>query len=381
MTIDAQKLAALASWLTDGAPPQDDFTETLAEFSRRLAETGVDFGTLEIFRIAINPLVLGKIESWTPRGGVRQMLFPHAQARGPFYVGSLAEACYNKRLTIRWRIGVDREWEDHPMARLVIERKYTEYAMFPLLAMHEPDAGLGVGTKRRGGFTANEIAVMQRLAVPLARVVEAQTQRENTETLLETYLGRESGFRVLSGGVTRGDAEIIPAVILFADLAGFTALSNANPPREVVAVLNRFFDALDKPIRAEGGEILKMIGDGVLAIFPAQDAETARRAAPGALAAMDAARETLNGAPIDFRVALHLGDIHYGNIGSETRLDFTAIGPAVKLAARMLGAAAEMGADTVCSADFAALAQDRAAPLGEFDFKGFDGSTRVFAVP
>jgi adenylate cyclase len=149
----------------------------------------------------------------------------------------------------------------------------------------------------------------------------------------------------------------------------------------VVATLNRFFEALDRPIRRHGGEVLKLIGDGILAIFPTPDDRAAQaEAAAGALAAVDAARAALAGAAIDFRAALHLGDIHYGNIGSETRLDFTAIGPAVNLAARMLTAAAEMGADTVCSDELAALISDRAAPLGAFYFKGFAAPSNVHAI-
>ncbi len=381
MAIDAQKLDDLAAWLAAGAPPQTNFAETVATLGARLRDCGLDFGELDIFRVAINPLLAGKFETWTPGRGTVRVSVTHDQMVSAFYRGSFVEHVVLSGKPATHRYGERPEWDKHPVSVGMIGRGYREYYLTPLPAMHEPDAGLGLATKRAEGFSEAEIAAVTRIRDPLARVVESQTQRENTETLLATYLGREPGARVLGGRIRRGEAEIIPAVILFADLAGYTALSNTRPTGEVVATLNRFFEAVDGPIRRNGGDVLKLIGDGVLAIFAAPDDPAARtEAAARALAAVDAARASLADAPIRFRAALNVGDIHYGNIGSETRLDFTAIGPAVNLAARMLRAAAQLNAPVVCSPDFAALAPDRAGAAETFDFRGFDAPARVHPI-
>jgi adenylate cyclase len=153
----------------------------------------------------------------------------------------------------------------------------------------------------------------------------------------------------------------------------------------VIRTLNQFYDAAETAIGANGGEILKFMGDGLLAIYPTPDDISAQMAAAnGAIASLEEARETLDregNDAIRFRAALHLGDISYGNIGSRSRLDFTAIGPAVNLTARLLSVADELKADMVCSESFHVLAEDRTELLGERAFKGFDGLHRVYGVP
>jgi adenylate cyclase len=151
---------------------------------------------------------------------------------------------------------------------------------------------------------------------------------------------------------------------------------------EVMRILNRFYDIAEAAITRNGGEILKFIGDGLLVIFPTPDDLSAQMAAAsGAIAALEETRSALTSEPelgLSFRAALHLGDIHYGNIGSKSRLDFTAIGPAVNLTARLMSIADEQGAETVCSEDFHRLLPDRTSPLGEVKLKGFDNPQKVF---
>ncbi len=373
------KLSALVSWLTAGAPPQTDYGATVAELCRRLCDAGIGVDLFAVYHIVVNPLARGKMATWTPRRGARQTDFTHEEMWTGIYQGSVSNAVNDSRRMVRYRIGRDPRFDDHRGSAKLIAGGFTEYVGFPLIAVHEPNPHFGVATRRAGGFEDAEIAALRRVAAPLARVVEAEVQRDKTRTLLETYLGADAARKVLGGQIRRGDAEMTPAVILFADLAGFTALSNARPPEEVVATLNRFFEALEGPIERSGGVVLKLIGDGLLAIFPTPDDLTAEEgAALGALSALDDARRALAGTGIGFRASLHVGDIHYGNIGGARRLDFTAIGPAVNLAARMLEAA---GADaTVCSEEFAALVPGRARLIRAFEFKGFGAPAPVHAI-
>ncbi len=379
--IDDQKLAALANWLTAGAQPQAEFRDVVDEVGKRLNAAGAPADLIGVYMTTINPMMLGRLTYWTPKAGARHNHVTHAEMASDLWLGTAAEVCTRSARIVRHRIGETPAFDDHPSGKGLKARGYVDYVALPLLLVHSIPSVLAVGTKRAGGFTDTEITAFRRLQAPLARVVEVEQLYANTVSVLSTYVGRNAGEMVLRGQIIRGDAEIIPAVILFTDLVGFTAYSNRHTPNEVIATLNRYFDALNGPIRDNGGEVLKLIGDGLLAIFPTPDDITAQEAAAvGALAAVDDARAALTGADFDFRAALHVGDIHYGNIGSATRLDFTAIGPAVNLAARMLGAATDLGAATVCSADFAALAPARTTRLASVEFKGFDAPAEVHAV-
>ncbi len=379
--IDDQKLAALANWLTAGAQPQTDFIGVVGEIGKRLLAAGAPADLVGVYMTTIHPMMNGRLTYWTPRAGAKDNYVTYADMKNDIWVGTAAEICQRTARIVRHRIGETPDLDNHSSGAQLKARGYVDYVVLPLPLVHSVPSALSVGTKSPGGFTDAEVTSLRRLQAPLARVVETEQLYSNTVTILSTYVGRNAGEMVLRGQIIRGDAEIIPAVILFTDLVGFTAYSNRHTPNEVIATLNRYFDALNGPIRDNGGEVLKLIGDGLLAIFPTPDDITAQEAAAvGALAAVDDARAALTGADFDFRAALHVGDIHYGNIGSATRLDFTAIGPAVNLAARMLGAATDLGAATVCSADFAALAPARTTRLASVEFKGFDAPAEVHAV-
>ena len=190
---------------------------------------------------------------------------------------------------------------------------------------------------------------------------------------------------MLKGNIVLGGGETISAVVLFADITGFTRLSNELPSAEVLKTLNRFFAAIDVAVSQNNGEILKFMGDGVLAIFQTPDDLTAQEsAASSALDAVAMARRALakddDGPAVDFRAALHIGDVFFGNIGSGSRLDFTAIGPTVNLASRMLDAASAEDAGTVCSDAFQQVAISLNATPIERHFKGFNAPSTIYLV-
>ena len=198
-------------------------------------------------------------------------------------------------------------------------------------------------TLRPGGFTGDDSAALEAIRRPLARVVEVYGLRRLATTLLGTYVGRDAGERILQGQIRRGDVERIDAVILLSDLREFTAQSDRLPGEAVIGLLNSYFDCLVPALHAHGGEVLKFVGDGLLGILPV--AADPAAACCAALAAAGEARATLaqtnaeraeRGEPrLRYGVALHLGEVLYGNIGSTGRLDFTTTGPAVNLTARL----------------------------------------------
>jgi len=212
-------------------------------------------------------------------------------------------------------------------------------------------------------------------------------ERSIRETLARIYLGRDPGERVSQGMIAVGNVVALEAAIWFSDLRGFTAASERMSAEELVATLNRYFEALVVPIHAHGGEILKFIGDAVLAVFPAVRAGSAENACRAALraadeadarlAAVNAARDDPASPPLVHAVGLHYGDASYGNVGCFDRLDFTLIGREVNVAARIEGLGKQLDRRLLCSRPFADVAKLEMEDLGSFAVKGVAGKVAV----
>jgi len=229
------------------------------------------------------------------------------------------------------------------------------------------------------------LAALARVVRPLSRVAEILALRRTAASLLTTYVGRNAGERILAGRIVRGDIETLRAVIWFSDLRGFTEMSARLPPAEIIETINQVFECQVPAIEQRGGEVLKFIGDGMLAIFPVDETSTPALRTAAALEAADqafaalAALNTTRTAALQFGLALHLGEIAYGNIGSSNRLDFTVIGSAVNLAARLEGLTGKLGRPLLLSEALAAHATRPLDELGAFELKGVPGKQRVYA--
>jgi len=238
-------------------------------------------------------------------------------------------------------------------------------------------------------FSGEEAALLREVARFAAAPLAALASRAALAALLEAYLGRRSAARVQAGALRRGTGETILAALLFADLRGFTAMSEATEPVDVIATLDAWFDRLAGAVHAFGGEVLKFIGDGVFAIFPVtgsrRDAcEAALRAIAAARAGMahlDKQREGQGLAPLPFGVALHLGEILWGNIGAADRLDFTAIGPSVNLVSRLEGLCRPLGHSVLISGAVAAEVTTQLVSLGQHELRGIVAPCDVFTLP
>jgi adenylate cyclase len=247
---------------------------------------------------------------------------------------------------------------------------------------------LTVATRRPGGFSEEEMELLEAVTPGVAVNLEVQALRFTTRTLLDTYIGRQAGARVMEGAIRRGMGETIRAVIWLCDLRGFTSLSEQLPRDTLIELLNDYFGRMCAALDAGGGEVLKFVGDALLGIFPIHDEDPAA-VCGRALAAAENARKALAGynadrngtgaPPIEYGVALHIGDVMYGNIGGENRLDFTVIGPAVNLAARIEGLCRDLGRPVLLSDDFVAASGLPADHLGTFPLKGLSESRRIYA--
>lgn len=380
------KIEALINWLVAGAPPRQSFKALVGEMGQRIVGTGLPANQISLHRQLLHPEMPGQFSYWTPTGGSRELTMAADQFQTyEGWVGSAAEECMTSERMVVHTLGTEPRFEANRIVPKQIAHGYTQFVFVPLLSHFSLAASVaGFGTKQAGGFTDAEQMTIRRLQAPLARVVEGYILHEGTVQVLSTYVGRGAGERVLQGNILRGDTEAIPAIVLFADLKGFTKLSNTRPAHDVIERLNLFYNIAETAITRNGGEILKFMGDGLLAIFPTPDDLSAQMAAAsGALASLEELDRSLTAESLDelrFRASLHLGDIHYGNIGSKSRLDFTAIGPTVNLAARLMSVADELERDTVCSEAFHHLVPMRTEMLDQRVFKGFEHPHKVFGV-
>jgi len=256
-----------------------------------------------------------------------------------------------------------------------------------VLLRHLPlDTRAFPGTRPFGPAEAERLRQAARFVVaPLA----ALAARAAMAALLEAYLSRRSAARVQAGALRRGTGETIRAALLYADLRDFTALSEAIEPAVMIAALDAWFDRVAGAVHAFGGEVLKFIGDGVLAMFPvtgapAEACGAALRAVVAARAGMahlDAAPQPRGLPPLSFGAALHLGEILWGNIGAADRLDFTAIGPAVNLVSRLEGLCRPLGRSVLISGAVAAETTTLLLPLGEHVLRGIAAPCTIFTLP
>lgn len=360
--VDQVKLAAFSSWLMAGAQPPKPIEAVVEESAARLRAAGLPLDVLIVNGLFIHPDIRGIQIRWTDRNGVRRVTFRHAYFESSDFAATPISRTIATGRSMRFELARQDPGTDTAYAAAFRASGYTDILVLPLINFDGTISGcIEFATRTAKGFSQEDITALRRVQAPLARMKEFFTERFDKQITLATYVGDATSRKVLSGQIVRGDGETISAVILFADIKGFTALSNRTASAEVLQVLNRFFDVIDNAVTRNNGEILKFLGDGVLVIFPTPDDLTAQEAAAqSAMAAVTEARETLaeqtGPSQIAFRAALHMGDVFFGNVGSRNRLDFTAIGPAVNLCARMLHEASSRDAKTLCSAQFRTIA-------------------------
>jgi adenylate cyclase len=361
------QLSSTLSWLVDAAGEAPGADRLLAEVGARLVADGVLLAGGALTLAVPHPLIARRTWLWRAESGQVIEAFGFA-AGGLAAVGAASPHRDEGR---RWLAGL--------AAGLV----------------HEDDVGSGPGGPSFGWigprpFTPGEVDALRQTARFAAAPLAALTARATLTAILDAYLGRRSAARVLAGPLRRDIGETIQAALLFADLRGFTALSEFNPPAAVISALDAWFDRIAGPVHAFGGEVLKFIGDGVLAIFPVA-AGSPRSACDAALRAVTAARtgmEHLDAArrreglpPLPFGAALHLGEMLWGNIGAADRLDFTAIGPAVNLVSRLEGLCRPLDKVVLVSDTFAAETSVSLIPLGTHALRGIASPCAVFTVP
>ncbi|MCB9742250.1 MAG: adenylate/guanylate cyclase domain-containing protein [Alphaproteobacteria bacterium] len=369
-----------------------DAGELLAQACERLRELGVPVGRSMLVLRMNHPQIGAGIFRWSASEGLVTRHIGRNNLIEEAYLVSPIRAVHDGAEEIRLRL----ERGDHggyPIGEDLIEEGYSDYLAWPL-RFSEPDPHfISFCTEAPGGFQDAQLELLAAALGPLSLLLELAMQRTLAETVCTTYIGPRSGIEVLRGDIRRGNLRSLNAVIWFCDLRGFTRLSERLGAEAVVELLNDYLQIVSESVRAHDGEVLKFIGDAALAIFPfAEGAEvhqcpTGIKAADKALAAareaqgrMEARNAEGAGEPLSIGVALHAGEVAYGNVGAEDRLDFTVIGPAVNLASRLEGLCADLGERVVVSSTVAQACQAELRPLGAHFLKGIAAPAEVYAL-
>ena len=331
--------------LTDGVA-----LETAAEFFDelcwRLLGDGVPLWRATLHVGTLHPQIRGLgVRWWRERKIIEEYRILHGSEHTEEYFRSPIRGTGEHGTPFRRRL--DRPTPEHPLLSKIRGQGGSDYFALPLNPIMQRFPAVSWTTDRPGGFNDGDLTALEEINPALAASVDTRALRRISANLLDTYLGPQAAQRILGGRILRAEGEQLRAVIMASDLRNFTGLSDRLPGDAVIELLDEYFDAIVSPVQERRGEVLKFIGDGLLAIFSAEEEEDF---APASLRALDAATHGLERLGkvnkrrrgtdrVEFRagIGLHLGEVIYGNVGAADRLDFTVVGPAVNLASRIEG--------------------------------------------
>jgi adenylate cyclase len=387
--MNAPDLQKVIDWLIDGARSSSAAPNMISDLCERLIAAGVPLWRVGLFVRTLHPDIYGRNFIWQPGAEVVIGTADFDIENTPEFQKSPLAIVFHEGGEVRLRVD-DPQSRRFPFLDDMRAEGVTDYIALPLLFMDGTINASSWTTKQPGGFNDDQLAALKAVVPPLARIIEIVSLRRTAGLLLDTYVGNRAGERILGGQIRRGHAETMRAAIWLSDLRGFTALSDRLSAETVVEILNAYFDCQVPAIRKHGGEILKFMGDGLLAVFPiAEDDSNIGEVCARVLEAARESRASVeamhfhSGEAIErfrFGVALHVGNILFGNIGGGNRLDFTCIGPAVNLAARLEKIAGKLHRIVVASEAFTRVCADGWTDLGEFPIAGFAKAERVYGL-
>lgn len=375
----------LADWLLADAArigTPEAFTRT---FAHKLREQGVPVTRLGVMIWSLHPQIIGKNFVWTAEDDEVSTFAPTYEMHdNPAFLKSPLRYVAEGLGGVRQKIDADYRHNSFPIIEDLRKKGATDYVAMPLTFSDGQRNVLTLSTDAPGGFTTADLGLVFECAPAVSRFYEVFTLRENARTLLETYVGKRTGERVLEGRIRRGEGDEIDAAIMFCDLRSSTALQEQLGRDAYINHLNEFFEVTSDIVRDNGGEVLKFIGDAVLAVFPADHDPDGARAR--ALQSAEAIAERLAGAgadpcthPCDCAIGLAYGRVTYGNVGSRDRLDFTVIGQAANIAARLSDHAKKAGTRIVATRNI--LGDSPAGrPLGDLALHNVSRRVEAYAL-
>jgi adenylate cyclase len=377
-------------WILGEGPHIDSYVELFDELCWRVLGGGVPLWRATLYAGTLHPLIRGLGGRWLrDLKVVEEFRILHGSERTEEYLLSPIRPAIERGTPFRRRL-----LEDTPEYPLLTKLRKAGGTDYFALALNRTSRGFPVvtwATDRPSGFSDGDIAALEEINPALAAIIETRVVRRISANLLDTYLGPQAGRRILAGQIRRAEGERLRAVIMMTDLRGFTELSDRLPGDEVIELLDDYFDAVATAIEGHKGEVLKFIGDGMLAIFPAEDDDDfsqssvhALEAATQGLARLDMvnqARCAAGKSELRIGVGLHLGEVIYGNVGAADRLDFTVIGPAVNLASRIEDLTKRLRRPMLFSSAFARICPRPLVSLGFQPVRGLSEPEEIFGMP
>jgi len=384
-----ERVVPVIDWLINQRSRQLRTTLLMDGLFRKLRDIGVPVDRATLHITELHPLLRARSYHWDAvAGGAIEVGRAHGIQFRPDYLNSPIRAIHDGSAPIFRNLEVEPKTGDYPVIFELKEQGYTCYRALPLPFSNNQINVFTIATREPGGFSELDLALVDAAVPIFSTNLELRHLNRTAQQLLDTYLGHRTGERVLSGATGRGDAERIKAVIWSCDLRNFTPLAEESEMAALIELLNLYFGVMGRTLEKHGGEILKFIGDGLLAIFEIESdvkgaCARALAAAEDALKEFAATREEFAKLGIsDLRcgIALHIGEVMYGNIGTENRLDFTVIGPAVNLVSRMEPLTRDLEPPVILSRPFAERCGHPTRSLGPKTFKGIEAPQEVFAL-
>ncbi|MGF1474833.1 MAG: adenylate/guanylate cyclase domain-containing protein [Geminicoccaceae bacterium] len=393
-------ISAIVSWTTSQGLAGTNELDLLTGFCERMQDQGVSLWRASVGLESLHPVIGARGFMWRSDGrGVRLEDYPrlnddddtHEYIRSPFFALHQSD-----ETRLRRRLAADQTEGEFPLLDGFRAEGATDYVAFKT-----PLGGTGrIGdwdeiytswaTDRQDGFTDRDLVVLDATLPHLVLALKSAAQHWNTRTLLETYLGRDAGGRILCGEIDRGSLQTLDAVLWSSDLTGFTRIADTIDKEQLISLLNEYADCVAQAVHRHKGHVLKFIGDGVLAAFDAGECRCAIsqaiKAAEDALRSTSQLHRTRQAAGLSapsLRIALHRGEVLYGNIGSEDRLDFTVVGPAVNEVSRIVDMCRSLDQPLILSSAFASAAQhgsDRLVSLGRYALRGVRQPQELFTL-
>lgn len=382
----------VARWLLCEARDLAGSLEVTGGFCQRLLDGGVPLQRLFVSARTLHPLLAAVGLQWS-RHNHRVKAIPRQYGifDQEIYLNSPVRLIHDGVTEVRRHIGPPSGPREFAILDDLAKDGATDYLALPMRFSDGRINAISIASDAAHGFSNQDIERFKALVPLLGLVLEVKETRRMAATLLDTYLGRDAGRRVLSGLIKRGDGVTIAAALWYCDLRGFTGLTEQMPRDAVIRMLNDYFECMAGPVHDRGGDVLKFIGDAMLAIFPIADdldrdraclaALSAAEDALAALAKLNAARAAAGEPALEVGIALHTGAVMYGNIGAPDRLDFTVIGPAVNLVTRLEQMCVELGRPLLASARFAAPCGSRLVPVGRARLRGIPAEQEIHGLP
>jgi adenylate cyclase len=399
--MDESEITSTTAWLIESGLRGMTETELLEQLCERLLRAGLSLSRAAVIIDTLHPIYEGRAFRWRNDGVEESNLFEYGRTNEGEAAANWQQTTFYHLLTtggdeLRRRIAFG-EAADFPQLGQMKTEGQTDYLAF----VHRFSGEGAIGemdcvyshwtTRHQDGFRDHDLEALRQLVPAAALAIKSASLARIARTLVEVYLGRDAGRRVLSGRILRGAAERINAVLWFSDLKGFTTIADSAAPEQVIPLLNDYAEVVISAIHEEGGDILKLIGDGVLAIFDATDPVEACRSALNAEERLRCGVRTLNqrraaaGDPVTSAyLALHIGEVFFGNIGSDQRLDFTVVGPAVnevsRIAAMCRSAERSMLVSSAFAAALPATDRDRLVSVGRYALRGVGRAQELFTL-